>query len=200
MSHQPRDRELARRKGDGVRADHALEDRTETPGVRPYSTREAQASRDDREIATRSLHALRSARVDGEGSWGSLARVRGVNARPALWGPGSVVLEGGEKRSSPGWGPGCTTAFPPPLFQGKESVAIPTRSRASCPRSFSTGRPVRPAARPSPAQGATASRSCERKRSLRRSSSLAWILDTRDSERFVSCPISRIERSSQYLR
>ena len=39
-----------------------------------------------------------------------------------------------------------------------------------------------------------------RSRSLSRSSKRAWILHTRDSERCIDSPISRIERSSQYLR
>ena len=44
------------------------------------------------------------------------------------------------------------------------------------------------------------SSSCTRKRSFRRSIRRAWILHTRDSERSVSCPISRIGSPSQYLR
>lgn len=73
---------------------------------------------------TSALRALTGERIRGGDSWGTSVRtICGVFARQGLRGPGPAVFEGGETRSRLGRGPGCATAFPPPLFQGKESEA-----------------------------------------------------------------------------
>lgn len=63
--------------------------------------------------------------VRGRGdSWGTSVRTApGVLARSGPRGPGPAVREGGETRLRLGRGPELVTAFPPPLFQGKESEA-----------------------------------------------------------------------------
>lgn len=67
------------------------------------------------------------------------------------------------------------------------------RSQASCPRFF-------PRPRQEEREGSARYVAWTRNRSFSRSMSFVWILHTRDSERFVSCPISRIGSSSQYFR
>ena len=79
----------------------------------------------------------------------------------------------------------------------------PIRSNLTDPRRAMRGHEVAPHALvlfPAARRALGHASTCARKRSCRRSIRRRWILQTRDSERFISSPISRIEKSSQYFR
>jgi hypothetical protein len=134
MTNHDRDATGERRRDAVVRASRRpLESR---PGVRPSAQVRARALRALHQLVieeldgvkpftSRVLRALAGGRTRGRGvSWGTSARtVRGVLARSGPRGPRLAVPEGGETQSRPGRGPGLAAAFPPPLFQGKESRA-----------------------------------------------------------------------------
>lgn len=105
-----------------------------------------------------------------------------VGTNPGAVPPAAVALGHEGDRDGECLGPEPGTAIPGLRFKPEPGRETRAWSRAPCPRSL--GQAVE----------------CWRSRSLRRSSSRAWILQTRDSERLISSPISRMGRSSQYLR